>query len=233
MIAKLEISGKLEVVTGLHIGGSGAFSAIGAVDSPVIRDTLSNLPLIPGSSLKGKLRTLLARYYNNRIDADPNQDADPVRNLFGYSQKEAGSGSKAMSSRILFSDMIMDNWDELKSYGLTSKTEVKFENTINRATAVANPRQIERIVRSSRFPLSLIYELSGNEEQKEELEKQMMEDFKVLKQGFQLLEYDYLGGNGSRGYGKVKITDLKVETRIGEVSEEALKACQELLDEIK
>ena len=57
MYAKVEISGVIEVVTGMHIGGSSAFSAIGAVDSPVIRDVRTNLPMLPGSSLKGKMRT--------------------------------------------------------------------------------------------------------------------------------------------------------------------------------
>ena len=54
MIAKVEITGILEVVTGLHIGGNSAFAAIGAVDSPVISDVRTRDPIIPGSSLKGK-----------------------------------------------------------------------------------------------------------------------------------------------------------------------------------
>lgn len=52
MFAKIEINGTIEIVTGLHIGGSSAFSAIGAVDSPVIKDGRTNMPMIPGSSLK-------------------------------------------------------------------------------------------------------------------------------------------------------------------------------------
>ena len=74
MFAKIEISGIVEVVTGLHIGGSSAFSAIGAVDSPVIKDTRTGLPMIPGSSLKGKMRTLLAKKYNDTVVA-PDDDA--------------------------------------------------------------------------------------------------------------------------------------------------------------
>ena len=66
MFAKIEINGTIEIVTGLHIGGSSAFSAIGAVDSPVIKDGRTNMPMIPGSSLKGKIRTLLAKRYNNK-----------------------------------------------------------------------------------------------------------------------------------------------------------------------
>ena len=61
MTGKILIKCDLVVRTGLHIGGSSSFSAIGTVDSPVIRDPFTGLPIVPGSSLKGKLRTLLAR----------------------------------------------------------------------------------------------------------------------------------------------------------------------------
>ena len=67
MYAKIQISGVIEVKTGMHIGGSSAFAAIGAVDSPIIKDVTTNLPIIPGSSLKGKMRTLLAKELNDRI----------------------------------------------------------------------------------------------------------------------------------------------------------------------
>lgn len=80
--------------------------------------------------------------------------------------------------------------------GLTSYTEVKFENSIKRTTAVANPRQIERVVRGAKFPMELIYEVSD--------EETMIKDFKILKDGFTLMQIDYLGGSGSRGYGRVK-----------------------------
>lgn len=61
MYGKILISCDLAVRTGLHIGAASGFSAIGAVDSPVVRDPLSGYPVVPGSSLKGKLRTLLSR----------------------------------------------------------------------------------------------------------------------------------------------------------------------------
>ena len=73
MFSKIEINGIIEVVTGMHIGGSSAFAAIGAVDSPVIRDTLTDMPIIPGSSLKGKMRTLLTKKYSDGL---PPQNAD-------------------------------------------------------------------------------------------------------------------------------------------------------------
>lgn len=216
MLAKIEISGTLEVVTGMHIGGSSAFSAIGAVDSPVIKDARTNHPMIPGSSLKGKMRSLLAKRYNEKIAKTPDDDADCLTDLFGSAKK-----GRVKTSRLLFSDMFLKNMDELKRAGLTGATEVKFENSISRATAVANPRQIERVVRGAVFPLQLIYEA--------EEEEKILSDFEILKEGFQLLEYDYLGGSGSRGYGRVKIENLSAETVIGEVSSEILEQCNEIL----
>lgn len=220
MYAKAKISGMIELVTGLHIGGSDSFSAIGAVDSPVIKDVRNGHPMIPGSSLKGKMRALLARQYNTEIAKEHNNDNERITRLFGSSKK-----NDLRMSRLIFSDMMLSNWDKLKAEGLTSKTEIKFENTINRATAEANPRQIERAIRGSQFELNLIYEIYS--------ETEMEEDFEVLKNGFKLLQYDYLGGNGSRGYGKVKFNDLKFEIVIGdEVSENTRRACQNKLDEV-
>ena len=52
----------IEAVTGLHIGGSDTGIEIGGVDKTVIRDPITNRPYIPGSSLKGKVRSLLEKY---------------------------------------------------------------------------------------------------------------------------------------------------------------------------
>ena len=139
MYAKIQITGILEVKTGLHIGGNGAFAAIGAVDSPVLKDVRTGLPLIPGSSLKGKMRSLLAKEFNTDAVKQHDDDHHRLTRVFGSAKKGA-----IQRSRILISDMIMKNADELRKIGIQSMTEVKFENTINRATAVANPRQMKR-----------------------------------------------------------------------------------------
>ena len=81
------ISGNIEVLTGMHIGGGNEFSAIGAIDSPVIKDPLSMRPIIPGSSLKGKIRTLLARSMNSNPNAKHSDDDTKIKRLFG-SQEE-------------------------------------------------------------------------------------------------------------------------------------------------
>ncbi len=216
MYAKIQITGTIEVKTGMHIGGSSVFAAIGAVDSPVIKDSRTRLPMIPGSSLKGKLRTLLAKEYNEEAGRKPDDDAPCLTRLFGSAKKE-----QVKRSRVLISDMFLANEEELRNQGLQGFTEIKFENTINRATAVANPRQIERVVRGTLFDLDIIYEV--------EEEREISEDFSILAEGFRLLEYDYLGGNGSRGYGKVAFHDLYAETVIGELPDDVLTQCNDIL----
>lgn len=218
MYAKIQITGKVEVKTGMHIGGSSAFAAIGAVDAPVIKDARSRLPMIPGSSLKGKIRTLLAKEYNTEIANKPDDDAECLTRLFGSAKKD-----HVKRSRLIIADMFLANEDELRKLGLQSLTEVKFENTINRATAVANPRQIERVVRGSMFDLDIIYEA--------EEEDQIIDDMKILAEGLRLLQYDYLGGNGSRGYGKVVFCNLQAKTVVGVLSEEILVQCNQILQE--
>lgn len=226
MYAKIEIKGILEVKTGLHIGGSSAFAAIGAVDSPVIRDVITNLPIIPASSLKGKLRTLLARQYNKNPFAEHDKDEPRILRLFGIANKldKNINECEKIRTRLLFRDLHLANMDELKQYGLNSATEVKFENTIKRTTAVANPRQIERVIRGTKFEVSIIYDAFNTDEIKE--------DMNLLADGMKLMEYDYLGGHGSRGYGKVKFSDIKLQTVIGQVDKSLLENCQKMFDDV-
>lgn len=199
---KLVIEGTIVLKTGMHIGGSSDFSAIGAVDSPVVRDTLTRLPLIPGSSLKGKMRYLLAKELNNGILLnEPNNDQDEILRLFGSSEKD-----KIRRARLKFNDIKLSNLAELETFNVSS-TEVKFENTIDRKTAVANPRQIERVIAGSKFDFEIFYNLDDI--------KEVEKDFENIKQGFDLLEFDYLGGHGTRGSGRIAFENLSVITAVG------------------
>ena len=211
MFSKIEITGIIQAETGIHIGGNSQFSAIGAVDSPVIRDVYTDYPMIPGSSLKGKMRTLLAKQYNKGLEK-PEHDDDRILRLFGSAEK-----GKIQFSRLIFSDMIMVNAEKLQKQGI-STTEIKFENTINRLTAVAMPRQIERAVRGSEYELHLIYNL--------EKEEEFEEDMKLLRHAMTLLTYDYIGGHGSRGYGKILFKNLDLNCVIGEVDTNLLEKCR-------
>ena len=199
---KLVIEGTIVLKTGMHIGGSSDFSAIGAIDSPVVRDTLTRLPLIPGSSLKGKMRYLLAKEMNNGILLnEPNNDQDEILRLFGSSEKD-----KIRRASLKFNDIKLSNLAELETFNVSS-TEVKFENTIDRKTAVANPRQIERVIAGSKFDFEIFYNLDDI--------KEVEKDFENIKQGFDLLEFDYLGGHGTRGSGRIAFENLSVITAVG------------------
>lgn len=193
MPGKLIIRCELEVLTGMHIGGADIFSAIGAVDSPVIRDSHSGLPIVPGSSLKGKLRALLAQSLNERTVSDHNSDDERILRLFG-------SSKPIRASRLQFSDCFMKNADKLKNVGVT---EIKSENTISRADSTANPRQIERVIPGALFDVVITYNYTDADEADE--------DLRLLAKAMKLLEVDYLGGHGSRGSGRVKLRNFSVD----------------------
>ena len=214
MFGKIQITGKIEVMTGMHIGTSDGFAAIGAIDSPVIRDAQTKTPMLPGSTLKGKLRTLLAKQYNKEVFTYHKDDAECIVNLFGSAAKP---GERAKNSRLIFSDMLMANYKELPNQG----TEVKFENTIHRLTAMAMPRQIERVIRGAQFDLDIVYDV--------EPDADVIEDFKLLVEGFKLFQYDYLGGHGTRGYGKVRLENLCADAVAGDVDCDVVDECNRIL----
>lgn len=189
MFGKLIIDCSIRVVTGLHIGGSDTFSFIGAVDSSVITDPYTQQPIIPGSSLKGKIRTLLSRVYAENRCA-PDDDPENITRLFG-------SASPVRQSRLQFSDAKITNAKQLEKIGFT---EIKTENGINRVTSVANPRQIERVVSGAVFGERIVYNVENMDE--------LAEDIETLAQGIKLLQLDYLGGHGSRGSGRVSFDTI-------------------------
>lgn len=211
MYTKVMIQFDLEVRTGMHIGGSSSYSAIGAVDSPVIRDPLSGRPIVPGSSLKGKLRTLLARSFAEDAQNMPafSDDRPVILRMFG---------TTAARSRFQFADAFVSNAETMKAVGLT---EVKSENVINRLNSQAMPRQIERVNAGTVFAETIVYDAFD--------ETQMHEDLAMLAKAMKLLQMDYLGGHGSRGSGRVSLKNFRISCFGGDVDCEALK---QLFDEV-
>ena len=200
---KLLINGTIKLITGLHIGTSGDFSAIGAVDTIVIRDSVTNKPMIPGSSLKGKMRYLLARTkYNSSLETKEIKEEDEcIKRLFG-------SSNPIIISRLQFQDVLLSDKsiEEFKEVEFDLPyTEIKYENTINRATGIANPRQLERVPAGSEFDFKIVYNIEKIEDFKE--------DMKNILLMINVLEDDYLGGHGTRGYGRVKFKDFSLEVK--------------------
>ncbi|EGS31981.1 type III-A CRISPR-associated RAMP protein Csm3 [Veillonella sp. oral taxon 780] len=196
---KVIIQGDLVIKTGMHIGGGNDYAPIGSVDSPFVRDALTQEPIIPGSSLKGKIRTLLARYRSKQYILNSiTEDDEIIKRLFG-------STSPQVISRLQFQDLFVSEESKLLFESIETDTymgEVKFENTINRVSSVAMPRQIERVPAGTKFVFQLVYTVID--------ETEIEEDLKTLRAGIKLLELDYLGGHGTRGYGRVSIENIKV-----------------------
>ncbi len=219
LLGKIVISGILECLTGMHIGASKENMEIGAIDSPVVRDPVTREPYIPGSSLKGKMRSLLEKALGiidrrdigtrkNPVYIHVCDDADkafscPLCRIFGSTGKDGG---KNFPARMIVRDLYLtrESVERLSDIDTGLQyTEWKFENAIDRVTSAANPRQIERVPKGAEFEFELIY----NVEDKSHIE----DDLKNIKLALDLLELDVLGGHGSRGYGKVKIKNINIK----------------------
>ena len=218
---KLIINGTIKLITGLHIGTSGDFSAIGAVDTIVIRDSVTNKPIIPGSSLKGKMRYLLARTkYNSSLELeDIKKEDDCIKRLFG-------SSDPVVTSRLQFQDILLSDKsiEELKDAEFDLPyTEIKYENTIDRTTGIANPRQLERVPAGSEFDFKIVYNIEKIEEINEDMENILLM--------IDVLEDDYLGGHGTRGYGRIKFKNFSLNIKT--YTEENEKELASIKNELK
>ena len=210
MLLKIKITCTLKVLTGLHIGDNSGFAPIGALDNPVVRDSYTGDPVIPGSSLKGKMRTLLCRAAlpeDKCVLPAIEQDPENIQRLFGTAGDRNSKNPE--TAHLQFSDAFLMNRDEMLRVG--GITEVKAENTITRSTSVANPRTMERIVRGAKFGVMWFYTMDKAANLKEDME--------TLADGCKLLSMDYLGGSGTRGYGRVAFEDFKFEVIHGTLPE--------------
>lgn len=221
----IEIKAKLVLKTGLHIGAGDSEMHIGGIDNTVIKNPITQSPYIPGSSLKGKIRSLLEWRSGDVKESplslkdlpnatNPNNVKDILR-LFGVTGDSKNDNALLRElgvSRLAFWDCHLDSDWEAKIKGDNlSLTEAKSENTINRITATAdNPRQTERVPAGAEFDFKLtMRQFEGDSDALVAL---------VLK-GLRLLELDSLGGSGSRGYGKVEFQDLTVDGNTRNLSE--------------
>ena len=206
---KIVYAGTLTLKTGLHIGGTNAALNIGGPDKFVVRNPVNNIPYIPGSSLKGKMRALVEIANGETNNGKPTNDPQSkAGKLFGIS----GDTDSSRPSRLIVRDAELVVCDEELGIGENffsntdlPYTESKTEVAIDRVTAKANPRTFERVPAGAKFKLNMVLNVfeSDNENQLKQ----------TLKQAIQLLHDDYLGGHGSRGYGQVEI-DIDVDNGI-------------------
>jgi CRISPR-associated protein Csm3 len=203
----ITIQGKLICKTGLRIGGSKEELEIGGLDNPIIRDPVDELPYIPGSSIKGKMRSLL-EYKYNRVGPNGNPcgcgkplDECPVCTIFGPHMKPAHDlgPSRLIVRDCLLSEESRANLAKLGKQGL-GYSELKTENIIDRRTGTARAgglRTMERVPKGTEFNLNISVRVFEQDD-----EAKM---FGYVKEALELLQKDYLGGSGTRGYGWVGV----------------------------
>ncbi len=222
---KILLEGTINALTGLHIGGNSGELDIGGIDNPVIRNVLNRQPYIPGSSLRGKMRSLLDRYFMNPLNKSVGRDvrvhecdnptdyyACPVCQVFGAAPQKALRG-ETMPGRLLVRDTPLTDesftaLDEADTD--TDFTEIKTEVAIDRITSAATPRQQERVPAGATFgPFQIIHSLYilHDTGQNNKIDDELKLFDTVLK-GMNLLVDDYLGGSGSRGSGQIAFENL-------------------------
>ena len=138
-----------------------------------------------------------------------------------------------MQGRLQFKDAQLSNIPELKKKLLDTAVEVKFENGIDRITAEATPRQIERVIREAKFHFEIIYDAWFEFTDEKECIDRITNDFKIIGDGMKLLQLDYLGGNGTRGYGKITFGEMSVDHVFGASNIDTAKLLNSLNDKIK
>lgn len=232
---KIIIRGEIIVLTGLHIGGTNNEMSIGGMDNGIIIHPVTKEPYIPGSSLKGKMRSLTELAHGDvggsmsrDIQVGPSNDPSQLApRLFGYTQhKEDIKDQKhwkhkaQQPSRVIVRDCFIANQEEMQGILVEQKTET----VIDRITSAAMPRQMERVPANARFAMEMVLNIFRGED----------EDYFLngIFNALRMVQDDYLGGAGSRGSGQVQFNITEVEHRSNDyyrTGEGALKQTPEVL----
>lgn len=225
LLGHLLVQGQIKCLTGMHIGTSADTIEIGGIDSPVVRNPVDRMPYIPGSSLKGKMRCLFERwkapnpdFFNRdggggckRHECNDNKTAAncEVCSLFGSTGYGHGNEGSNMPGRLIVWDGELANKEEMteKDDGLLI-TEAKMENSIDRITAAAHPRTIERVPAGAVFTMKMIFRVDRSFGDDGVTWKQHYDNIIFL---LGLLKKDGLGGSISRGYGQVEVKISRLE----------------------
>ncbi|GBC85713.1 CRISPR type III-associated RAMP protein Csm3 [bacterium HR11] len=220
---KYVLTGRLRLVTGLHIGGREAEYEIGGQENAVVKDPLTGEPYIPGSSLKGKIRSLLEWAYQSQWnlirlrrnrdrwesevqDTDGNGALTDLSIVFGPWDVERKAEHPVGPTRVIFRDAFLteESRQELERVIGGSLTEVKAENAIDRVISRANPRTMERVPAGAQFDIEILFDVYEDADHRR---------LRYVLQGLRLLEDSALGGGGSRGSGRVRFEGLSLEWR--------------------
>lgn len=213
------ITAQIVCETGLHIGGSDAEIHIGGVDNQIVKNPITHEPYIPGSSLKGKIRSLLEwksgvvqsgpfswETFSKEQDEGRKKEILKILQLFGVGGSQILNAEQAKQigpTRLSFWDCSLSReWVEQIKRDNLLFVEAKTENTIDRIQGTAkHPRQTERVPAGALFDFNLsCKELDADEDW-----------LPYIVRFLKLLELDSLGGSGSRGYGKIRFRNIRID----------------------
>lgn len=213
------ITATIRLQSGLHIGASNDMVEIGGLDQPIIKDPLSGAPYIPGSSIKGKMRSLLetAVFMGKNEETRKAVSTDgtpcgcghrkcPVCVLFGAHKAPKDCDPDLGPTRLLVRDALLsEECRELFANGRLPM-EVKYENTIDRVRGNAgNPRSLERVPAGVEFDLNLALKVYEGDDP-------ALPDW--IFKGLKLIELDALGGCSSRGCGQVSFHNVSLDNEL-------------------
>ncbi len=202
-----QIEGKIAIVTGLHIGASSETIEIGGIDNPIIKDPLpeSKAPYIPGSSLKGKFRSLIeikeGRFGKNGTPCDCGSPGCPVCPVFGTSAAVKKAGDLGPTRIVVRDGRLSKEWKKRFEEG-DLPMEIKYENAINRISGQANPRPLERVPAGVTFDFNISFKVFEGDPE---------DYFNTVLKAMRMLEMDALGGSGSRGCGQIKFAEVFID----------------------
>ncbi len=235
LVGRIFLDFDIKTLTGLHIGGAPGTLAIGNVDNPVIRNPFTNEPYVPGSSLRGKMRSQLEKLYGAE------QNSSIGTNVSIHSAKTAAQYRTSVVSqvfgipaadflteptRLIVRDAFLTAATKERYGSIRTDlpyTEVKWEAAIDRVTSAATPRQQERVPAGAAFSGALTFTLYNDLAHDAEL-------FDAVIQGLRLVEEDYLGGQGARGSGQVKFENITLRVQRGgeDVGTETVASVEDL-----
>jgi len=227
----LEIEMTMECLTGLRIGGGPEMMEIGGVENVVIKDPLTRLPYVPGSSLKGAMRAHYELFSGKPINHEVVKAPQRIRihmcdeldceicRVFGRTpEKLEGKKADQIQDNMVYTTRLkvddayptegtIERWRRLSPEGV----ELKYENVLDRMTSRANPRGVERVPKGSEFKITMSYKIFDEKD---------VENIDVIFQSLKLVEDDYLGGYGSRGYGRVRFKNISMRLKKREYYED-------------
>ncbi|WP_373839843.1 type III-A CRISPR-associated RAMP protein Csm3 [Methanospirillum sp.] len=210
LIKNYLIKGTIVCETGMHIGGVSESLKIGGTDSPVIMNRMTNMPYIPGSSIKGKMRSLLELKHGTpwlMENGEPHKCKDQHCDLCVAFGRSADSDVNSGPTRLVVRDCHPTSETEAmwkQKDDILHGTEIKGENFLNRLTSMATPRFIERVPAGSTFAFEMVFSLFDPKDENR---------LKLVFEAMTLLEDNYLGGYGSRGSGKITFCDIELKEK--------------------